>query len=159
MYMPFLSAPDRTFLRTVSEFAYCNPFLPEHTRLEREALGDEFVEGEPVWSQQVNDPERPRENVWRIFEKVVPLCEQLRGQEAGRDFELYEDAVLHLLYQRYYHRFFEASFGAQAKSVSRWAFYHEFREDWRRFLGERGDPRHVFACFRQIQAAFEQDRK
>jgi hypothetical protein len=70
MYMALLSAAERSFLATVSEFAYCNPFLPEHTRLEREALGAEFVEGEPVWSQLVADPERPRANVWRIYEKL-----------------------------------------------------------------------------------------
>ena len=80
MYMAFISAAERSFLTAVSEFAYCNPFLPEHTRLEREALGDEFVEGEPVWSQMVEDPERPRANVWRIFEKLKKLAEELRSR-------------------------------------------------------------------------------
>ena len=41
MYMAFLLASERAFLHAVSEFAYCNPFLPEHNRLEREALGDD----------------------------------------------------------------------------------------------------------------------
>jgi DNA-binding NtrC family response regulator len=170
MYMAFISAAERSFLTAVSEFAYCNPFLPEHTRLEREALGDEFVEGEPVWSQMVEDPERPRANVWRIFEKLKKLAEELRtrlisGKFTPReaDLMLYEDAILHLLYQSYYRQFNEASFGATSKLTSRWRFYHEFLSDWRRFLEidgvqlpTRHDPRHTFACFRQIQRAFEQ---
>jgi transcriptional regulator with AAA-type ATPase domain len=170
MYMAFLSSSERDFLRAVSEFAYCNPFLPEHTRLEREALGDEFVEGEPIWSQQVKDPERPRANVWRISERIESLANELRtrliaGKSAARDADLllYEDGVLHLLYQRYYRRFYEASFGAAANLSSRWRFYHEFLGDWQRFLVIDGvqfpthhDVKHTFACFRQIQRAFEQ---
>jgi DNA-binding NtrC family response regulator len=170
MYMAFISAAERSFLTAVSEFAYCNPFLPEHTRLEREALGDEFVEGEPVWSQMVEDPERPRANVWRIFEKLKKLAEELRSRLISGKFTpretdllLYEDAILHLLYQSYYRQFNEASFGTTAKLTSRWRFYHEFLTDWRRFLEIEGiglptrhDPRHTFACFRQIQRAFEQ---
>src|SRR5437667_11007780 len=140
MYMTFLSASERAFLRTISRFAYCNPFLPEHTQLGRDALGGDFVEGEPVWSQPVEDPESPRVNVWRIFELTVPLCEQLRKRlRSGvrpreQDLELYEDAVLHLLYQRYYRRFYEAGFGEAANVVSRWRFYHEFLADWRHFF-------------------------
>src|SRR5580700_4713250 len=170
MYMALLSAAERSFLATVSEFAYCNPFLPEHTRLEREALGAEFVEGEPVWSQLVADPERPRANVWRIYEKLKKLAEKLRSRlisrkftPRGADLLLYEDAILHLLYQSYYRHFYDASFGSAAALTSRWRFYHEFLSDWRRFFEIDGvqfptnhDPRHTFACFRQIQRAFEQ---
>ena len=167
MYMAFLAQGERRFLQTVSEFAYCNPFLPEHTRLERDALGPDFVEGEPVWSQPVNDPESPRVNVWRIFEKVValaePLCARLRSGIAAResDLVLYEDAVLHLLYQRYYRRFYEGSFGAGPNPAGAWSFYRDFLADWRHFfdglrLPTHHDPVHTFACFRQIQRAFEQ---
>jgi DNA-binding NtrC family response regulator len=170
MSMAFISAAERSFLTAVSEFAYCNPFLPEHTRLEREALGAEFVEGEPVWSQLVADPQRPRANVWRIYERLKPLAEELRtrlirGKSAPResDLLLYEDAILHLLYQTYYRQFYEASFGATANLASRWRFFHEFLRDWHRFFAIEGvhfptrhDPRHTFACFRQIQRAFEQ---
>ena len=60
----------RSFLATISQLAYCNPFLPERVTLERVALGSEFVEGEPVWSLPVDEPERPRANVWRIVERL-----------------------------------------------------------------------------------------
>jgi transcriptional regulator with AAA-type ATPase domain len=168
--MVFLSASERAFLHAVSEFAYCNPFLPEHNRLEQEALGDDYVVGEPVWSLPVDDPEKPRANVWRIYEKLAKLAEELRtrlikssGAARESDLLLYEDAVLHLLYQSYYRRFYDASFGSTVNLTSRWRFYHEFLGDWRRFLEIEGvpfptkhDPRHSFACFRQIQRAFEQ---
>jgi transcriptional regulator with AAA-type ATPase domain len=165
--MPFLSPAERGFLQTVSEFAYCNPFLPEHNRLERAALGRDFIEGEPVWSQSVDDPDRPRANVWRIFEKVVPqaeqLCARLRSGVAAResDLLLYEDAILHLLYQRYYRNFYDGSLGAGVNQPARWRFYRDFVADWRHFfdglrLPTPLDPPHTFACFRQIQRAFEQ---
>ena len=183
MYMAFLSRDERAFLESVSQLGYCNPFLPERVDLERAALGDAFVEGELVWSQPVMDPERPRANVCRLMARLEPFAEQLRarlgaGADAReRDLALYEDAVLLLLYQRYYPRFFQASFGAGATNPSpaqreghggepphaRWRFYANFLSDWRRFLEMEGvrfptghDPRHTFACFRQIQRAFEQ---
>src|SRR6185369_7949884 len=80
------------------------------------------------------------------------------------DLALYEDAILHLLYQRYYSRFFEAEFGQADRRPHNgsWRFYQDFLIDWRRFFGIDGvafppiDPAHTFACFRQIQRAFEQ---
>src|SRR5882762_7731336 len=61
--MAFLSSAERSFLKAVSQLAYCNPFLPERTEFERAVLGSEFVEGEPIWSRPMDDPERPRTNV------------------------------------------------------------------------------------------------
>ena len=169
--MAFLTPQKRAFLHAVSQLAYANPFLPERVEFERAALGDAFVAGEPVWSQQVHDPEQPRANVWRIVELLEVLAEQLlarlrQGDEVREpDLVLYEDAILHLLYQRYYRHFFAAAFGPAAvqSDPARWRFYNDFLADWRRFFEMDGvrfptghDPRHTFACFRQIQCAFEQ---
>ena len=171
MYMAFLSSPDRHFLRAVSQLAYCNPFLPERADYERAALGADYVEGDAVWSMPVDEPERPRANVWQIAERLEPVAARLRGalrsgiQAPVADLVLYEDSVLHLLYQRYYPRFFSAAFGAEslAAGSGRWRFYSEFLADWRWFFEIEGvhfpsrhEPRHTFACFRQIQRAFEQ---
>ena len=48
-------------------------------------------------------------------------------------------------------------------SAGRWRFYTEFLNDWRHFfhldairLPTGHEPTHTFACFRQIQRAFEQ---
>ena len=166
--MTFLSKSERAFLRAASNLMVCNPFLPERIRHEREALGSEFAEDEPVWSFSVDEPERRRSNVWRIAARLEEVCPPLRqklaaGAEArAEDLILYEDAVLNLLYQRYYPRFFEAGFGSQAGAGgARWRFYAEFLADWRHFLEigrplpSRYEPVHMFACFRQIQCAFE----
>ena len=168
--MPFLTPPQRAFLTAVSQLAYANPFLPEWVEFERAALGDAFVAGEPVWSQHVRDPEQPRANVWHIVERLEPLAAQLQARLCegadvhAADLLLYEDALLHLLYQRYYRHFFAASFGTAAqRGPARWRFYNDFLADWRHFFEIEGvrfptghDPRHTFACFRQIQCAFEQ---
>src|ERR1039457_6402721 len=105
--MPFLTPQQRSFLTAVSQLVYANPFLPERVEFERAALGDAFVAGEPVWSQHVRDPEQPRANVWRIVERLEALAGQLQarlgegGEARPADLVLYEDAVLHLPYQRY----------------------------------------------------------
>src|SRR5581483_7514211 len=164
--MALLTKREREFLQAVSHLAYANPFLPERTDYERAALRDHFVAGERVWSRGVQSPERPRENVWRIYQRLEPLMEQLRPRVASAaaasesDLVLYEDAALHLLYQRYYPRFYEASFGGAAGRPDRWRFYKDFLEDWAAIRFERlptgHEPAHTFACYRQIQRAFEQ---
>src|SRR5260370_20952264 len=160
--MDFLSAAERTFLSAVSQLAYCNPFLPESADFERTALGNDYVAGEPVWSQPVKDPERPRANVWRIAERLGNLAEQLNARLLSsraaneQDLLLYEDGVIQLLYNRYYPQFLKTSFCQQStkERVTRWSFYRDFLADWRHFLPEnvslptRHDAGHTFACFR-----------
>ncbi len=169
--MAFWSGPERQFLTAVSQLAYCNPFLPERFEFEHAALGDEFVKGEPVWSLPVQDPERRSANVWRLAARLETFAEQLRdrliarSEASERDLVLYEDAIIHLLYNRYYPKFLEtnAGKGATKDGAVRWIFYRDFLTDWGHFfeLGDmrfptRHDPVHTFACFRQIQRAFEQ---
>src|ERR1017187_4508566 len=143
--MPFLTPQQRSFLTAVSQLVYANPFLPERVEFERAALGDAFVAGEPVWSQHVHDPEQLQA---RLGEG---------GEARPADLVLYEDAVLHLLYQRYFRHFFAAAFGPATaqRDPARWRFYNNFLADWRRFFQIDGvrcptghDPRHTFACFR-----------
>src|SRR5580658_6436520 len=168
LYMVFLNASERAFLKAVVQFAYCNPFLPEHTEFERAVLGPDFLEGEPIWSQQMKDPEKPRENVWRIFKKLTPLVgelhQRLRDGASPRteDLVLYEDALLHLLYQRYYQKFYSAGLPGK-RLVSHWAFFHEYHRDWNIYFKINGiefpsghEPVRTFEFFRQIQHAFEQ---
>jgi transcriptional regulator with AAA-type ATPase domain len=167
--MSLLTAVDRRALAAISQLGYCNPFLPERVELERAVLAADFVEGEPVWSYRI-DQTAPRENVWRVYRKAESLLEDVRrrlrqgGPARERDLALYEDGVLYLLYTRYYASFYEAGFGPSAAKpdAARWRFYTNFAADWRRFFGIDGvafptghDPRHTFACFRQIQRAFE----
>jgi DNA-binding NtrC family response regulator len=181
-----LSGRERDFLQAVSNLAFCNPFLPERTHFERAALGSEFVEGEPIWSLDVDDPERERPNVWKVFARLEPLieelCVRLRSAEDVTESELalYEDGVLQVLYQRFYRPFYDAGLArlepwgagplshektaAASRAASRpknhWRFYADFHHDWKHFLAHphfaAQDPTHVFACFRQVQRAFDQ---
>jgi len=139
-----LTAAERRFLEAVSKLTYGNPFSPERIEWEREALGEEFVAGEPVWSLRVDRPEEPRENAWRIAAKTEALVERLRGQLDG---PLYEDAVVGHLYSKYLPALWEG----------RWGVYREFRRDWERFRPAEGEQaRHLFACFYQVSRAFQQ---
>lgn len=157
--MSFLSSTERRFLSAVSQLAYSNPFLAERAEFERAALGSDY-EGEEVWRLPVSDPERPRANVWRINARLEPLVEQVRARLTGSTSEselvLYEDAVIHLLYNRYYPQFVENSSGGG------WNFYRNFLADWKHFFPHeirfpsQHEPAHTFACYRQIQRAFEQ---
>jgi len=162
-----LNAEQRHLLEAVSRLAYANPFLPERVECERAVLGADFVEGEPVWSFRAEHPE-PRANVIRISAMMEPVVEQLRarlnsGARAGEhDLALYEDAVLHVLYHRNYPKFLDAGFGSAQTDPGRWRFYSTFLADWNHFFAIHGvrfpgayEPRHTFACFRQIQRAFE----
>lgn len=160
---------ERSFLEAVSRLAFCNPFLPERTEFERSALGSDFVEGEPVWSMLVESPDQPRANAWRIVERLEPIIASLRtrliegAKRSAREIALYEDGVLHLLYQRYYRRFLSAGFGPDSAKPDRrrWHFYKDFLADWEKLfepegLSKRIDPAHTFAFFRQIERAFDQ---
>jgi transcriptional regulator with AAA-type ATPase domain len=165
--MSLLDASGRAMLRAVAELGYCNPFLPERVAAERAVLGPDFVEGEPVWSYR-HPREGSRQNVGRVYRKLEPLLESLRRRLASgartdpADVVLYEDAVLQFLYTRHYPSFYEAALGAAASDPGRWRFYSAFRTDWRHFFEIDGvcfptghEPRHTFACFRQIQRAFD----
>ena len=74
--MSFVTPAQRALLQAVSRLGYANPFLPERVELERAVLGNEFIEGELVWSYRAEHPE-PRANVWRIVARLEPLVEQL----------------------------------------------------------------------------------
>src|SRR5712691_385498 len=76
--MPFLTTNERTLLQTMAALGYCNPFLPERVDYERAILGDDFIEGEPVWSMQVDAPDAPRANAERVAKRVEALVGALR---------------------------------------------------------------------------------
>src|SRR5260370_25039523 len=81
--MGFLTLAQDALLKGASRLGYANPFLPERIACERAVLGDEFLEGEPVWSYRAEHPE-PRANVWRAMAKIEPLVEQLRTRLLAR---------------------------------------------------------------------------
>lgn len=167
MAMAFLSAVNRRFLQAVSHLLYANPFLPDLLTYERDALGKEAVEDEPIWSLTVSDPDRVRANGWRITERLRPLLKSLReslasGTNASEaDLILYEDGLLYYLYYRYYQQLVIATFRHGAGDKSRWAFYRDFCDDWNYFFRITGvtfptghQAKHTFACYYQVARAF-----
>jgi len=163
--MTLSSHAERRFLRATASLGYSNPFLPERIEWERAALGREYQESAPVWSVSVADPDADLPNIVRIYQKLEALVESLHGRLGAasdlqaEDLAAYEDSVHALLYQRYYQSFREA--GGHAAN-GRWQFYKQFLADWNRYLHAPGTrfetglhPAHVFACFHQIQRAFQ----
>lgn len=157
--MAVFTSSERRFLQATASLGYCNPFLPERIEWERAALGREYVEGDPIWSISVADPDADLPNIIRIYDKLGGIIENLHGRLtaasdlSSQDLSMYEDSVHSLLYQRYYASFRQAN--------GRWQFYRQFLADWNRYLalpGKRFEtslrPAHVFACFHQIQRAF-----
>ena len=162
-----LNPASRRFLTAVSNLASSNPFLPDILIYEREALGKDALEEEPIWSMTVRDPDRVRANTWRIVDRLKPLLERVRaslvqGEEASEaDLILYEEALLFYFYYRYYQQMLLATFRQRGKERSRWFFYREFCNEWSHFfdlaavkLPTGHQPRHTFACYYQIVRAF-----
>jgi DNA-binding NtrC family response regulator len=163
----FLSSVNRRFLQAVSHLLYSNPFLPDILVYEREVLGKDTVEEEPIWSLTVSDPDRVRANSWRIVDRLQPLLKSLRellasGENASQaDLILYEDGLLYYLYYRYYQQLVLATFRHGSKEKSRWFFYRDFCEEWNYFFHIAGvklptghQAKHTFACYYQVVRAF-----
>ena len=159
--MAVMSGNERHFLTAVSQLAYCNPFLPERTDLERTALGRQFVSGGPVWSASVTDPDTVPHNLSRLRAKLGPVVEKVRSRIAANEpaepgeLVIYEDCAQYLVFERYYPDFLQPK--------PNWRFYDRFAAAWDHFLFR--DPQrfetalqapHMFACYRQVQRAFQE---
>jgi transcriptional regulator with AAA-type ATPase domain len=167
--LAFLNRGERVFLGAVAKLGYCNPFLPERIDYEREALGRDFHEAEPVWSLRVHDPDAPHANVLKIVERLEALVRRVRerlesGRDAsGDDLVLYESGALFLLYHRYNDRFDRAIVRPldRKRGHGPFDFYSEFLRDWQHSLQvsgitlpTAGQAPHLFACFFQLRRAF-----
>ena len=93
--MGFLNRDERRFLLAVSNLGYCNPFLPERIEYERELLGPDFREGEPVWAMRVDDPDSQRVNPLKIMERIETVVRRLREQLASGTVATEEELVLY----------------------------------------------------------------
>jgi transcriptional regulator with AAA-type ATPase domain len=159
--MAFWSDRERSFLESVSRIAFGNPFLPDLAREEEIALGPAYQPEPPFWSLPVGDPEKRRDNAWKIVELTERLLAEVPSRnDAGlwpdrAESQLYEDAALYCLYHLYYDRL-----GAVGGAPLRAPFYDDFRRDWqerlepRFLLPSQYDRTHTFAAFFQIVRAF-----
>ena len=161
--MPLLSDRERVFFSSISNLAFCNPFLPERTEYEKQALQRHYVPSGLVWSASVTTPDAASSNVVRVHQRLESLIPEVhrRLDSGGADatpeeLDLYQDCAQYLLYQRAY-----PDIARSTTTKGNWRFYKKFAEDWDHFLRIGGkpipnslDPAHVFACFRQFQLAF-----
>ncbi len=167
--MLFMNPAERALSEAVGNLAYTNPFLPERVELERQGLGDEFVDSGSVWHVQVSSMSGGP-NSERLFQKAAPLAETLRTrlvdaetrEQASRDeLMLYEDLVLYTLYHEFEAKILDTmqrAFKRQAKESSV-DFYEEFESRYHHFLEvSRLKPRQscprIFSVFFQIRRAF-----
>ncbi|HEX2971205.1 MAG TPA: sigma 54-interacting transcriptional regulator [Tepidisphaeraceae bacterium] len=165
--MGILSDSERACAVALSHLTFCNPFLPERIEYERQALGEEFVESDAVWNAPA-DLERERPNIARIQHRAEHLAESARSrlldkQSATREeLDLYEDAVLYLLYYRMIEPFGQIIGEGSSKQASkRVESYRQFAEDFDHFLAipqfkrpPRYPVHHLFATYFQIRRAF-----
>lgn len=167
--MSAFTPENLTFLESVSELAYCNPFLPRRTELEQQILGSEADSTQSVWSYRAS-----AENLWhnerKIADRLAPVAEQIRSELANgasvsdAHMRLYEDLIHYFIFVRY--------------RDDLWSLIHddpkgnriECRETWKRFssdveyyLADAGSrysfnllsrPEHMFACCFQICRLF-----
>ena len=168
--MLFETAEDRSHADAVARLTYCNPFVPERMRCEREALGEEFVEGEAAWHLG-SDPTGQRPNLALLVRRVEQVAARTRarlaeGVAAGpADLRAYEDLVMYLLYYRNKPVFEQLILAQPRKPTPRELAeaYEKFVADVGHFLGMAGvtfpdayDPPVLFAAFFQIRRAFAQ---
>lgn len=136
---------DKALAAEISSLVYVNPFLDQRIEHERRILGEAYVASQPYWSLE---PDLDRKtNLDRIADQCAALIERM--EDAG---SVDEDVAVYFLYERYRDAFLELIEHGQAGQ--RVAFYARFRSDVTRYLGERGDAPHLFACFFQVRRAF-----
>jgi DNA-binding NtrC family response regulator len=157
--MPLLNRSDRLFVETVSALTNCNPFLSERIKLERTALGSDFVADKSDWNRHVESAgDHP--NVTKLLERAERIARELRallnsGENATpEELQGYEDLVLFLLYHRS-----RAGFEVESNTKQRVRAYADFRRDADVFFA--GTPLaptvnlpHTFACCYQVRRAF-----
>jgi len=164
--MPLLSSQERSLATAISALAYCNPFVPERIAYEREALGEDFTERDPVWSLRT-DPYQQHPNIAKLLSRAESLANRLRDRLAqgadasGQDLALYEDLVIYLLFYHTEPKFGDVILGAPELSPDTFGFYGELRDEVERFLKipqvklpSSYEAPHLFACFFQVRRAF-----
>lgn len=160
-----LSRTEQHFFEAVHQVCYANPFTDTLAEAEQKALGSAFVETPAVWSLDIRDPFRQRENSWRLAEKTTLKIEAFRlrllteHDATPHELELYEAASFLTLYYRYYAAISDAVFGPKP-TRNRWAFYRDFARDFDHFFAIPNtlpggySAVKVFALFVQIVRSF-----
>lgn len=168
--MAFLNQAERRQAEAMAHIGYCNPFLPERLKWERQVLGDRFKEGGAVINFLSSaEAELVFANFGLLLEHAQKLVDKMRGRAMnGRctregDQRLYRETVLFLLYAKYFSLVHSLPEQKQATDgcpyASRW---EPFLKDYRWYLNiaevelpDYFDAVHCFSIFRQLDRAFQ----
>ncbi|RYG67550.1 sigma-54 factor interaction domain-containing protein, partial [bacterium] len=148
--------------QAIADLVYQNPFLPDRIALERQALGDAYVDAGPVWSlSATGNGSTPniapiRELAERLVRDARRRLLDTRGRVTPTDATLYADLCLYVLYSHYNDLL-------HARSRSTRELFATMREEYdalfaplleHRPAEPPPEPAHVFACFFQVIRAF-----
>ncbi len=165
--MLFQSPAESSLAAAFASLASCNPFLTERIQVEREILGDEFVDADVVWNVARNvDGNRP--NIGKLQRRAEALALELRARLAAgagasdRELAIYEGVALYVLYYRVQQALQSIIDASAAKPQQETAaIYAPFVEACEQFLQIPGvrlptdyPPHHLFACCFQVRRAF-----
>ena len=168
--MAFLSQTERRQTEAIAHIGYCNPFLPERLKWERQVLGDRFLQGAAVINlPSTAEAEKVFGNFVLLLEHAQGLADKMRVKVMdGRctreaDQRLYRETVLFLLYGKYFSVVNSSPEHSQAAEsrlyASRW---EPFLKDYRWYLNiaevelpDYFDAVHCFSIFRQLDRAFQ----
>ncbi len=167
--MAFLSQAERRQAEAIARIGYCNPFLPERLKWERQVLGDRFQEGASVINFPSSaDSDRVFENFELLREQAQGLADKMRVRvlegRCSRDSDqnVYRETILFLLYGKYFSLVNASADEKQADESRLYAARWEpFVKDYRWYLHIDGvelpdyfDAVHCFSIFRQLDNAF-----
>jgi DNA-binding NtrC family response regulator len=169
--MAFLSRTERRQSEAIAQIGYCNPFLPERLKWERQVLGDRFQGGAAVMNlpSTADDEEKLFGNFRLILKGAQELADAMRVRVlAGLctrevDQRLYRETILLTLYGKYFSLMnLSAEQRKSAESRQYAACWGPFLKDYRWYLNIDGvelpgyfDPVHCFSIFRQLDRAFQ----
>ncbi len=169
--MAFLNRTERRQAEAIAQIGYCNPFLPERLKWERQAIGERFQEGAAVMNlpSTTVEEEKVFSNFLLILERAQELADAMRARVlSGRctredDQRLYRETVLFTLYGKY---FSLVNLSPEQRKSGESRQYEQcwqpFLKDYRWYLNIDGvelpgyfDPVHCFSIFRQLDRAFQ----
>lgn len=161
--MSLMSPAERHFADLVARITYGNPFLPGREALERDAVGPDWIDLQPHWSQ---DPDLVSHdaNIQVLVRRTRELMERLAarlaggGQASHDELELYESLVLFAEY----HGVRDELGALVEQGGTRVANYDAFEARMGPLLAPGGrplpsglTPPHALAFFFQTRRAFQ----
>ena len=169
--MAFLNRTERRQAEAIAQIGYCNPFLPERLKWERQVLGERYQEDSAVMNlpSSMVEEERVFGNFLLIVKRAQELADAMRVRVlAGQctredDQKLYRETILFTLYGKYF-SLTNLSPAQRIADESRHyaACWEPFLKDYRWYFQIDGvelpgyiEPVHSFSIFRQLDRAFQ----